>query len=234
MFSLLLPTAARGLSTLSLPTLAPGSKRLFLARHGETDWNVASRMQGRSVDEPLNGNGLAQAKALASLLSHEAIELVVTSPLQRAAQTAELVHERHPGAALRSERRFEEMCFGQLEGQTLDEFEGLFASTIDAWASGDLDVRWPGDGGESARDVADRALGGLRGALAGGERAVLLVAHSRVNKSLIAALRGDLRRCSEVQQGNACVNVLDLDEDGRPTELVLNFCAHVSGSGAWS
>ena len=43
---------------LSLPPLSPGFKRLYLARHGETDWNRANRIQGRSVDQPLNDNGL--------------------------------------------------------------------------------------------------------------------------------------------------------------------------------
>ena len=233
MIGLLLPSA-RGLATLpTLPPLAAGSKRLYLARHGETDWNLSKRMQGRSIDEPLNSNGLAQARALADVLAKEPLELVVSSPLRRAARTAELVHEGHAGAAWRLEPRFEEMCFGEFEGKTLDQFEAAFASTLDAWARGELNERWPGAGGESCQDVANRALAGLRDALAGDSRHVLAVAHSRVNKSLIAALRGDLRRCSDVQQGNACVNVLDVDEEGEAAVVLLDYRGHTDGA-AWS
>ena len=56
-----------------------------------------------------------------------------------------------------------------------------------------------------------------------------MVAHSRVNKSLIAALRGDLRRCSDVQQGNACVNVIDFSVGGGACRVVrLNVCDHLT------
>lgn len=227
--SLLRGLASSSASLLPLPPLGSGAKRLYLARHGETDWNLQRRIQGRTIDQPLNANGLAQAAGLAQLLVGEPLELIVASPLRRAARTAQLMHEHHSDAAWRLEPRFEEMCFGQFEGRTLDEFETTYRSTLDAWSRGDLNVRWPGDGGESCGDVAKRALAGLRdlglldspGLDAGATRHVLVVAHSRVNKSLIAALRGDLSRCSEVEQGNACLNVIDF-VDGRAEVVLLD------------
>ena len=65
-------------------------RHLLLARHGETDWNVAGRWQGHT-DVPLNATGRAQALALAERLRNEGIAAVATSDLSRARHTAEIV-----------------------------------------------------------------------------------------------------------------------------------------------
>ncbi|WBU38572.1 histidine phosphatase family protein [Homoserinibacter sp. YIM 151385] len=63
---------------------------LFLVRHGETDWNAARRIQGRT-DIPLNDTGRAQARATGRLLARRSWDGVVTSPLARAAETAAII-----------------------------------------------------------------------------------------------------------------------------------------------
>ena len=73
---------------IELPPLAEGDKRLYLCRHGETRWNVENRVQGRT-DNPLNSNGKQQAEALSSFLAQEPIDVITSSNLQRASQTAE-------------------------------------------------------------------------------------------------------------------------------------------------
>ena len=226
-----------------LPPLAATSTRLYLARHGETDWNLEARIQG-STCKPLNANGLAQARSLAALLAEAPLELIATSPLRRAARTAEIVRDaHHPRAAWREDGRFAEMHFGEIEGRTLDEYRTTYRETLEQWARGQVDVRWPGEGGESTSDVAERALAGLADLgipVAGREgatrwRHILLVAHSRVNKTLIASFRGDLSRSSEVQQGNTCLNVFDVGRDGSVQTVLLDYREHVGDtSGAWS
>ena len=64
--------------------------RLVLVRHGETDWNQERRLQGRT-DNPLNGVGRAQARKAGRLLAAEPWDVVVSSPLLRAVQTAHLI-----------------------------------------------------------------------------------------------------------------------------------------------
>lgn len=81
---------------LALPPLEDGYKRLYLIRHGETEWNVEGRVQGLT-DNPLNENGLNQATTLADYLSQEPIDRFVSSTLQRAASTADAVCAKHPG-----------------------------------------------------------------------------------------------------------------------------------------
>ena len=66
---------------------------IVLVRHGETDWNRDNRFQGHA-DPPLNDNGRAQARSLASELSARTYEAAYTSPLRRAYETAAIVAAR--------------------------------------------------------------------------------------------------------------------------------------------
>ena len=74
-----------------LPQLGVGSSRLFLCRHGETDSNAQSLLQGSGIDAPLNDVGRAQASALARSLASIQMDLIVSSTLSRAAETADIV-----------------------------------------------------------------------------------------------------------------------------------------------
>ena len=136
-----------------------------------------------------------------------------------------------------------EMSFGSLEGRRLadPEVQPRYQATVAALAAGATGTAWP-DGGESCDDVAERGLAGLRalGALPGGDgaaarscpRHVLVAAHGRFNKVLLASLRGDRSKCSEIAQGNTCLNVVDVDRDGACTIVALNVRDHLRGATA--
>ena len=68
-------------------------KDFYLFRHGQTDMNAAGRWQGRGIDLPLNETGREQARELAAALTPAALEVVFSSPLKRAVQTAQIVAE---------------------------------------------------------------------------------------------------------------------------------------------
>lgn len=91
---------------------------IFL-RHGQTDWNVEGRLQGRS-DRPLDDDGIAQAHAAADQLMDEKVNLIVSSPLKRAQQTAEVVAKRL-GFPVDVDPLLIERSFGSLEGRSLRE-----------------------------------------------------------------------------------------------------------------
>ena len=212
---------------LQLPPLSEGSRRLYLVRHGETDFNVQGRIQGRT-NNPLNDNGLGQAALLAEYLSSQPLEVVASSTLQKAAATADVVASRHPAAKRQRLDWFSEMCFGDFEGQQMSAVEKEYKETIGAWAPGDTSRAMPGKRGESPEMVAARGLTGLRalgliGDAPTAARHVCVVAHPRFNKILIASLQGDLTKASQVAQANACVNVIDLTSDGRSTIRAINM-----------
>ena len=234
-------------SHLTLPPLKDGGRRLYLVRHGETDWNVDERIQGRT-DNPLNANGRSQAAALSRFLVDQPLELITSSNLLRAAQTADVVASAHPMASrIPGLSELAEMCFGDFEGQRIPEIVTAKTAVEKAWADGDTARSWPGKGGESPDDVATRGRAGLRAlgllpaedgdractaAAATSARHVLVVAHGRFNKILLAALQGNISRASEVQQGNTCINVLDISRDGLCSVRALDVRDHLLEANA--
>ena len=98
--------------------------RLYLVRHGETDWNAAGRLLS-FTDAPLNGRGEAQASALALELAGVRWDRAVSSPLVRARRTAELVLNASAGApVLEVDERLREVDFGPYEGWTEAQLRG--------------------------------------------------------------------------------------------------------------
>lgn len=88
--------------------------RLYIIRHGETDWNQAGRLQGQT-DIPLNENGIRLAQVTGAGMKHIPFDLAITSPLKRARQTAELVlGERN--IPILEDKRIAEISFGSWEG----------------------------------------------------------------------------------------------------------------------
>lgn len=99
---------------------------LYLARHGQTAWNLENRCQGHA-DIPLDGTGVAQARALADALGAHRIDAIYTSDLQRAHETAAIVAASR-GVALTVTRALREIDIGSWSGLTDDEIEQLHGS----------------------------------------------------------------------------------------------------------
>lgn len=91
---------------------------VYLMRHGETDWNVEWRCQGMT-DIPLNERGIAQAKEASEKMKDIPFDYIVSSPLQRAVRTAQIMAEPHE-LEVHIDDRLREMCFGVHEGTTPD------------------------------------------------------------------------------------------------------------------
>ena len=107
---------------------------LLLVRHGETDWNRDGRWQGGS-DTSLNDLGREQARSLAEGLDGN-IDVVYSSDLARARQTAEIVAEKL-GLGVRVDPRLRERGFGSWEGLTTPEIEVRFAEAHRRWRAGE-------------------------------------------------------------------------------------------------
>jgi len=92
--------------------------KIYFMRHGETDWNAAHRLQGRT-DIPLNENGICVAKECGKKLADTGFGLCITSPLKRAVQTASLIlaENRCGRPAQQTDDRLLEYCFGEWEGK---------------------------------------------------------------------------------------------------------------------
>lgn len=125
---------------------------LVLIRHGETDWNVEGRYQGQA-DPPLNRRGFEQAYELAGDLRHVGLELLYSSPLLRARQTAAILAEllRLP---MHLDARLMEINQGDWQTRLRDEIEMTYPNLFQDWLNNPWKVNPPG--GESLTQVRDR------------------------------------------------------------------------------
>jgi probable phosphoglycerate mutase len=126
-----------------------------LWRHGQTDWNVAGRFQGHS-DIALNELGLLQARRASKILAALEPDLLLSSDLRRARQTADEL-SRLTGLPVREEVRLRETNGGLFEGLHDYEIRERFPNEQDRWKSGDADSP-VGVTGESRRQVAARVV----------------------------------------------------------------------------
>jgi broad specificity phosphatase PhoE len=131
--------------------------RIFLLRHGATDWNLAQRCQG-STDLELNEVGLKQAEAAAINLSREKIDAIYSSHLKRAHQTAAAVSRFH-NLTITIEESLRELDHGEIEGLTFAEIQATRPDFLRRWRETPADADIPG--GERLLDVGKRAWDGL-------------------------------------------------------------------------
>jgi probable phosphoglycerate mutase len=132
--------------------------KIYVTRHGETDYNVAGRFTG-STDVPLNDKGKAQAAELAERLQGMTFDAVISSPMLRARQTADIVC-----AALGMEyetcEHFVEINMGAYEGLTRDEARERYPELWNSFAAGNRDSA--PDGGETRREACARVDNGMK------------------------------------------------------------------------
>jgi probable phosphoglycerate mutase len=189
-----------------LPTTAPTT--ILLIRHGETAWNAERRLQGH-LDIPLNPEGERQARLLAAALATEPLDVLVSSDLMRARQTAQAIADlrRMP---LHIEPGLRERCYGGFEGLLYAEIEARYPREFAAWQARNVDAELPPGThrGETFRAFFERATGAMLalGAAHPG-KTIALVAHGGVLECAYRLARGlPLETPRDFKVFNASVN----------------------------
>ncbi len=160
---------------------------LYLARHGETDWNRVGRWQGHT-DVALNDEGRAQARALGERLRGLDIGRVYASDLSRARQTAEIAGALLGIETLVVDPDLRERSFGVFEGLTRDECAGQFPAL---WAAYRGDPSHVPPGAEAHEALAVRMHEAVRRAVAVDDAApILIVSHGGSIRALLARVTG--------------------------------------------
>jgi probable phosphoglycerate mutase len=186
--------------------------RIVAVRHGETAWNVATRIQGQ-LDIGLNDKGREQARRLALALAHESLDAIYTSDLARAADTARALAERC-AAPLVADIGLRERGFGTFEGLTWAEVEQQHPEASRRWRARDASFGPPG--GETLAAFHARATAAIA-AIAARHRGqhIALFTHGGVLDALYrAAARLALDAPRTWQLANASINRVLHGEQG--------------------
>lgn len=200
--------------------------KLYLVRHGETDWNAEGRIQGHS-DIELNVRGLEQARRLAARMPGEGtFQAIYASPLRRAFRTAEAVGEILQLPVI-SDVRLLERSLGQLEGLTMSDIREKFPDVHHAWHEGGTRPHIPGE--ETREQFVGRTREFIRDIRAKhGDGRVLAITHGgTINMLLMAGLNLDIERPLPFHIDNASINILQWGERGARLRLLNDTC-HLS------
>ncbi|MEV4108785.1 histidine phosphatase family protein [Nonomuraea sp. NPDC049695] len=157
---------------------------VYLARHGQTTWNVQGRRQGH-LDSPLTADGVLQAVHHADVVAALPVDRVFSSPLGRALSTAEILAAR---LALPVEiiDDLQEIHHGHIAGLTDEEIRRDFPEVALGRARNKYSYRFPG--GESYADAEERARRALFQIDAAGARRPLIVSHEMIGRMLLRNL----------------------------------------------
>jgi len=171
--------------------LATDVRTIYLARHGETEWNRIGRWQG-ATDIPLSDTGRAQARLLAEALRHKRIARVHASHLARALETAQIIATRLGVPAPAADPRLRERGYGAFEGLTRVECAQRYPGVWERYLA---DRRAVPPGAEPQAEVVERITAAMTeiataaGAPSGSD-AILVISHGGTIRSFIHAAVG--------------------------------------------
>ncbi len=133
--------------------------KIYIIRHGETDSNKVNKLMGQRVDESLNQEGIRQAEELSENLIGQHFDIIFTSPLKRALETAQIISEKIKVPIL-EKKELLERDFGTLSGKSWDEMSKGVSDDSPDFKKQDFEqyYNYRPYGGESVEDVKERLL----------------------------------------------------------------------------
>lgn len=196
--------------------------RLIVVRHGETLENMKKIVQGQTYGT-LSKKGMEQAKLLARRLKKEKLDVIFSSDLNRARNTAREIARFHPGAPVMYSNLLRERNLGEFEGKTWQEYN----TARDA--SGLPKYMWRPRGGENYPDIVERAKKFLDQIFKKyRDKTVLVVTHGGFIRAIVSVcLDTPLKDASELEVPNTCVNILELKSDHKFKARLLSCVEHL-------
>jgi uncharacterized phosphatase len=175
---------------------------ICIVRHGETDWNAQGRLQGRE-DIELNESGRQQARKIAAYLGGEHWDVVVSSPLKRAYETAQIIARILSVSEIKVEEQITERDYGEASGLFPEDRRSLFPDGI------------PGQ--EDFELLRKRAMSGIEKIVNEhiGKR-IVVVSHGALTNSILYSLSGGEFGSFKTRLKNGCINQITV-QDGKWT-----------------
>jgi|SRR3989344_5092672 len=186
--------------------------RIYLVRHGETDWNLEMRIQGQ-IDVPLNVSGINQAKECALFFRQNSFDYVYSSRLKRAIETAEIITSGK--LSIRKYQAFNERSFGTWETFLWSEIHQKNPDLREQWKL--LGRQYHPPEGESILEMTTRVTRKFREII---DRhlindSLLIVAHGGPIKVMIGNVMGidEYVVYNRLEMHNCCINIMEYDGD---------------------
>ncbi len=208
-----------------------GDSRIFLIRHGETNWNKEGRFQGQ-IDIPLNENGKDQANKTFEYLRKISFNKAFSSSMHRPYETAQIILQNNKDLKIEKIDSLVEISHGLWEGKLEAEIREKWPNLLKNWHDKPEEVIMPE--GESIKDVSERSVEAFdKICLSQRDNDLsLLVAHDAVNKTLICNILGiNYSNIWMIKQGNGGITIVDLfnDPSKSPVISALNITTHLGG-----
>lgn len=180
------------------------TKKIYLTRHGQTDYNKIGVVQGSGIDSDLNAFGKAQGEAFFKAYKHVQFEKVYISSLKRTYQSvSNFIEKPLPYEKLTD---LNEISWGEREGMPVDqEGETYYQNMIKSWQQGHTEVAI--DGGENPEQVAARMKNALAYILdQPNEETILICMHGRAMRVMLAVMLNYPLRCMDLfEHTNLCL-----------------------------
>lgn len=199
-------------------------KKVYLVRHGQTDWNLEGRTQG-SKDSNLTALGIKQVETLEGYFKHVQLDRIYSSPLKRAHSTAQVV-ARSKQLDCILDSRLAEMNFGKWEGLTRGEIQSTYPDISKTWMKEPhLAIIPDGETMEIAQKrivefVDDKIIDGSKDT-------ILIVSHGIIIRLLLLnILSMDLKHYYKLKQNNCSINLIEFGERG-PALVKYNDTCHI-------
>ncbi len=200
--------------------------RVYLVRHGQTEWNRELRFRGRA-DILLNENGRNQASAIADALTDKGINAIYTSPLRRSIETA------RPAAGffhldITTVQGLIDINYGEWEGLAYDVVRQRYANLYREWEERPDTVKFPN--GESLDEVKRRSFSAFTEIVEeNAGKSILIIPHRVINKVLLCALLGlGNSHFWRIRQDTGCINAIEYSEN-RFVLVTMNDTCHLRG-----
>mgnify|MGYP000040504373 CR=1 FL=1 len=201
--------------------------KVYLVRHGETEWNASSKVQG-NMDTELNDKGIKQAELVALRLAKENIDVLYTSSLKRAKATAEMI-----GKQIKLEvnelHEFREICLGPWEGLTLKEINESYTEHYRIYRESPSDFNMPG--AETFLQVSERFCNAINNITTQNkDKNIVIVSHGAAIKAAIITILGiDIVHYNKFRIDNASISILNFSDKYHNGVVVecLNNISHM-------
>lgn len=198
---------------------------ILLVRHGQTEWNRIERFRGR-VDIELNPNGLSQAQKTANRIQkYWQPEVVYSSPLKRALQTAQAISEL-TNVQVEATPDLVDIDYGQWQGLTPDETRVRWPDQLETWYKHPERVLIPG--GENPFEVQSRAMATITTVTkAYPNQTIIMVSHTVVNRLILLGILGiGIEHFWQIRQEPCAINAIDVN-DNNFSLVTMNDTCHL-------